>query len=253
MTTTNSDKFHFNDFTHSHYAELVEIAKNNYRFCSFNDVDLKSRDGVVFWRHDIDFSMHESLNLAKIETDAGIKSTFFLLLHGEYYNLFELSITKLVREIIALGHHIGLHFDPVYYNIITEAELKMWLMYEKQILDKLFDIDIKVFSFHNPTPEILKFDNWDYSGMINTYSKEFKDNVAYCSDSNGYWRFKRLKDVLETEKPTKLQTLTHPEWWTQKVMSPKEKIWRAIDKRAEKNKEFYENSLTSYGRNLIDW
>jgi hypothetical protein len=36
-------------------------------------------------------------------------------------------------------------------------------------------------------------------------------------------------------------------------MSPKQKIWRSIEKRAEKNKEFYENALSAYGRNIIDW
>ena len=32
--------------------------------------------------------------------------------------------------------------------------------------------------------------------MINTYAKYFKENVEYCSDSNGYWRYKRLEDFL---------------------------------------------------------
>ena len=30
--------------------------------------------------------------------------------------------------------------------------------------------------------------------MINVYAKYFIENVEYCSDSDGYWRHKRLED-----------------------------------------------------------
>ena len=47
--------------------------------------------------------------------------------------------------------------------------------------------------------------------MINAYAKYFKDNVEYCSDSNGYWRHQRLENFLNN-KHDKIQVLTHPVW-----------------------------------------
>jgi hypothetical protein len=41
----------------------------------------------------------------------------------------------------------------------------------------------------------------------------FRQEVGYCSDSNGYWRVRRLEDVLREAKDERLQVLTHAEWW----------------------------------------
>lgn len=249
----NSIKYNFSDFTHEHYREVLIEAKKNYEFIGYNSLEFNNESPVILCRHDVDLSMQEALNLARIENSLNIKATYFLLPHSEFYNLYEKSITVLVKEIISLGHKIGLHFDPIYYEVNSIDELEHWLTFEKEFLEKLFGVPVNVFSFHNPTEKILKFDSYSYSGMVNTYASEIKANFEYCSDSNGYWRFKRMFDVISIEKPKKLQILTHPEWWTKVIMSPKQKIWRCIEKRSEKNKEFYENALSAYGRNVIDW
>lgn len=249
----NQIKYRFDDFTHEHYKKLLLHANENYRFINYNKNCLIGQQGVILWRHDVDFSIHEALNLAKIENSMGVQSTFFLLLHSDFYNLLEESVSFIVREIIKLGHYIGLHFDPTFYNIEESNDLDKWLQFEKEILQSIFSTKINVFSFHNPTDNILKFDKLEYGGMINTYSDLIKKNFFYCSDSNGYWRYNRLCDVLTEQKPTSLQILTHPEWWTEKIMSPKEKVWRCADKRAEKVKKNYEESVRLFGRDVIDW
>lgn len=249
----NKNKYHFEDFTHAHYTSLLESVAAQYQCSYYNDEIISTRDKIVLWRHDVDFSMHEALNLARLEKQAGVKATYFLLPHSEFYNLLEHSITALVREIIGLGHEIGLHFDPSYYTISSKNELEEKIALEKNLLENIFDVKINVFSFHNPTEAILKFDEWKYAGLINTYAKDIKENITYCSDSNGYWRHSRMADVINNTDTNKLQALTHPEWWTEKIMSPKEKIWRCIDKRAEKNKVFYKDSIEKYNRSVIDW
>ncbi len=40
-------------------------------------------------RHDVDFSVDRALELAKIENNYGISSTYFFLLHSDFYNIFE--------------------------------------------------------------------------------------------------------------------------------------------------------------------
>jgi hypothetical protein len=69
--------------------------------------------------------------------------------------------------------------------------------------------------------------------LLNTYGEYFRKKVFYCSDSNGHWRFKRLKDVLEDtpENVPRLQVLTHPVWWTEESMSPKKRFAKCIKGR----------------------
>lgn len=52
--------------------------------------------------------------------------------------------------------------------------------------------------------------------------------MKYCSDSNGYWRYERMMNVIKESQSEHLHLLTHPEWWTEDVMSPWEKYKDAV-------------------------
>jgi hypothetical protein len=247
----NSTIYKFCDFTHNEYEELLILAKKNFKFCNYKSIDNFNRS--IVWRHDVDFSMHEAYNLAIIEHRHGISATYFLMMHSEYYNLFEKEISDLVKKILSLGHEIGLHFDSHYYGIFNEADLEKYLLFEKNLISHYFNKDIDVFSFHNTTDFTMSCIEWEYAGLINTYAKRFQSEFDYCSDSNGFWRFNRLKDVLAVKEGRSLQVLTHPEWWTHKVMSPKEKIDRCILGRTKKNQKLYAETLIKFQRENIDW
>ena len=49
----------------------------------------------------------------------------------------------------------------------------------------------------------------------------------YVSDSNGYWRFRRLDAVLADADVERLHVLTHPEWWPPEPMSPRARLERS--------------------------
>jgi len=241
--------FYIEDFTEENYKRLLKIAKQKYSFITYGDIkeDLGS---VVIWRHDIDYSVHRAYKLALIETELHVKSTFFLYLHSSMYNLLEREITTLTKEIIKLGHNIGLHFEPAHYNLtIGDTDgLKMYLNYEKKILENLFETDIEVFSFHNPDAGgWMAFEDFDVCGMVNTYSRYLKDNYCYCSDSDGYWRYNRLEDVLSGDHK-KLHILLHPEWWTPDKMTPRERVRRCIDGRSKKCYLLYDKNMENMGR-----
>lgn len=248
----NSDTYYFSDFTRKHYKEILMAAKENYTFIGYSEA-LQTEKQSVLWRHDVDMSMTDALEIARIENQLGIRSTFFILLHSEFYNLLENSVKKEVEEIIALGHTIGLHFDYSYYDEKGVEALEAKIRMEAQILEHIFKIRIKSFAFHNPTPDALLFDAYSYAGLINTYAKEFKTKFSYCSDSNGYWRHKRMYDVVKIDRPYFLQALTHPVWWTEKILSPREKILNCINTKAAIVLNDYSALLEAAGRYIIDW
>ena len=49
-------------------------------------------------RHDIDFAPRHSLEMAELEHAAGVTSTFFVLVDGQFYNPFEPEITRHVAS-----------------------------------------------------------------------------------------------------------------------------------------------------------
>ena len=204
----------------------------------------------VLWRHDVDFSPHRALRLAQIEAASGVRSTYFFLLHCEFYNLLEHSVRDVVIEIVALGHNLGLHFDLAFHGLAcSKAECEQALTFERDVLERVFSVPVPAFSFHNPdTGNALGFADDVLGGMVNTYGRSLKERYRYVSDSNGYWRFARLQDVLEEPASTPLHVLTHPGWWTPSVMSPRDRISRCIDGRATRMHLFYDDLLNRYGR-----
>jgi hypothetical protein len=246
----NSIAYNFSDFTWDSYRELLRLAKKEYSFENYST--WHSNEKFVIWRHDVDFSMHSALNLARIENCEGVKTTYFLLLHSEFYNLLEKEISDLVFNIIDLGHNIGLHFDSSFYNITDINEFEEKLVLERKILESIYGVDVHAFSFHNPSSYDLSLKNEQYGGMYNTYSHVFQNEISYCSDSNGYWRHKRLYDFL-INKHSCMQVLTHPEWWQEYVMSPNEKVKKCIEGRSVNTYKFYLKTLEKHNRENIDW
>lgn len=250
----NKTIYNFEDFTHLEYEKLLVDALSYYKFIGYNNIELATEESFILLRHDVDMSVHEALDLARIENKLGIKATYFLLFHSDFYNLLEKEIVDLVREIIDLGHEIGLHFDSHFYEIDKEEQLEEYLIFEKNILEKVFGQKLNVFSFHNTNEFVLSCKKESYGGMVNTYAAFYQDKnqIAYCSDSFGYWRFERLKELIQERKHKKLQVLTHPEWWTNKVLSPKERIYRTINGRQQKTTDKYHSFLAKYGYEPIE-
>jgi hypothetical protein len=234
------------DFTLTHYRELCQLAVRRYPITGYDSIPWGKR--FVLWRHDIDISLNRGLRLSKIEHAIGIKATYFLNPHSEFYNLAEASQHAIVKEILSLGHDIGLHIDVGFFGEISESQLSDVIGREADYLYWLFGVMPVAFSFHNPVASTLKFEADTYGGLLNCYSKRFKTEVPYCSDSNGYWRFRRLHDVLNEAKDPCLQVLTHPGWWQDKPMPPRQRIFRSASGRAAGIMRTYDEGLSQHGR-----
>lgn len=242
----------FADFTETEFRNLLRLAKANWPFASFTEYRRPGRR--CLWRHDVDNSMHRAYRIACIEAEEGLCATYFVSLHDRFYNCLEDDVAYRVRAIRDLGHQIGLHFDPCFYEgrLDTEAALERWLGLERHMLEAFFDTEVKAFSFHNPTVSAWARANLEeVAGMVNASSQFIRDHYGYCSDSNGYWRFRRLRDVLEAATDEKLHVLTHPIWWTPEPMSPRDRVSRCIDGRAARQHREYDHFLAQHGRKNV--
>jgi hypothetical protein len=224
------------DFTEAEYDRLVRLAAEHYRFISFQEWH-DAPPHTVLWRHDLDFSVHRALALARIEARAGVRATYFLNLHSAYYNALERDVAERVREILTLGHELGLHFDPTFDATRAPGDT---IASERRLLEDVFAVPVRAFSLHNPVVAGWNGDADEVDGMVNAYGSGVRARFAYVSDSHGVWRHRRLHDVLDEAGDERLHVLTHPEWWVPEPMTPRERVSRAIDGRAARTHERYD-------------
>ena len=234
------------DFTYSNYRELLKMAKSGWKICDYRNIDWGEK--FIVWRHDVDYSLNCSLKLAKVEQEVGVKATYFINPHSEFYNIAELSQHRMMKEILSYGHDLGLHFDAAFHEIKSEKDLHILVAKESSYLESLFGVKPIAFSFHNPVSENLASEADEYGGLKNCYSKRFKGEVGYCSDSNGYWRFRRLYEVLKERNDARLQVLTHPGWWQDEPAPPRQRIFRIAYGRAVATMDLYDRGLDHHRR-----
>jgi len=234
-------------FTEAGYRDLVRLARSRFAFASFRDYRTAPPQSVL-WRHDLDFSVHRALACARIEADEDARATYFLLLHSTFYNALEEGIVRRMREILDLGHELGLHFDPAFDGGRGPDEA---LVRERALVEDLLGHEVTAFSLHNPDVAGWADDRDEIAGMTNTYGAYLSEHYGYASDSNGYWRFKPLEDVLSGGEHDRLQVLTHPEWWVPEPMSPRDRVTRAIDGRAEFQHARYDGIMTAMRRENV--
>lgn len=246
-----SQEYIFTDFTFTNYKKLLLIAQKKYKFKLFTD-DFENGDKIIILRHDLEFSVPHALRMAQIEYDLGIRSTYFVQIHSEFYNILDESNYQSIKVIMEMGHEIGLHFDTHFWNINSENLLGKYIKLDKSTLERYFDIKIRAFSFHNTNQFTLRCEKEYYAGLINVYSRKYKMEVGYCSDSTGYWRYERLEDRLRAAKDLSLQILTHDAMWQDKVLSPRQRIFKVIDERADYLKKYYDATLKKFSAKNID-
>lgn len=225
------DKYNFSDFTLKNYRRLLRIAKKKYKFRFFEKKNIA--EPHLLLRHDLDHSIDAAHKMALIEKEEGVVATYQILLHSEMYSIFEKKTLELLKSIISYGHRLALHFDPTFYEISSRESLLEKIYFEKGILETLLNVKIKDISFHSP--DALGFINWQedsFHSMLNSYSEYFSERYEYVSDSNGYWRHKRLEDVL-LNSSRNLQVLVHPIWWHDEVLAPRDRIQYWIDYRSK--------------------
>ena len=174
------------DFTTDQYRKLLRLAQVNYQFVSCENIPFGER--FILWRHDCDYSLNRAFKLAEIEAQEGVRSTYFINPHCEFYNILEIGQAKLVEQILEMGHSLGLHFDAGFYKTSSEAELEEQITSEATLMERFFGSKLFAFSFHNPHEALLAYEEDSYGGLLNCYSRKFKEEIPYCSDSNGYWR-----------------------------------------------------------------
>ncbi len=233
---------HACDFSYLHYIETLTEIKKNHNFTNFRN----SSSNDIILRHDVDSSLELALKIAKIENDLSISSTFFILFHSELYNPFSPSSSKIISQILRLGHDIGVHYNE---SLISQIKKKPSDVIKNEIeaLEEHFETSISVISAHDPS--ISKKLEIDLpNGVVDAYSEKYTVQRKYLSDSVQHWREGCFcKHYKNTDS---MQVLTHPIWWTKDNKGWEEIMKSFMVEECDNRKYQVENDVEKYKKYL---
>ena len=207
-------------FTHARYEDLLTAGKEaGYCFGPFDSLPPPSDPRPwCLLRHDCDNDLAASFDLAQLEHRHGIVSTWFVMLRSPMYNMLSPPFARLIRDILSLGHRLGLHFDE---HGIADKSVRECVNSERRILSEEFGVAVDAVSFHRPSRRVL--DGSIRLDCVNTYSAEDLAGFHYYSDSRMELREGCPSLLLRERRHRRLQLLIHPEWWTPQDCSLREK------------------------------
>ena len=202
------------NFTYSGYELLLKCIRNSgYTLTPFRDAETIINPKAII-RHDVDLSPEKALRIAALEHYLGVKATYFFLLGSEWYNLLSADSLRCMKEILSMGHEIGLHFDASQYAGKPLQEIEWQLIHDIRLLDEITGAKVKSVSWHIPVDELLgkKLPMLESLGIKNAYDPEYFSGYKYLSDSMMRWRDNPFEYMDTTQYPN-IQVLTHPVWY----------------------------------------
>ena len=224
---------HATAFTYRNYQRTLQrFLDAGYSFAAFDEADdrMASGDPFVLLRHDVDIDLERAVRMGEAEVELGIRSTFFLLLRTDHYNVFSDRGTELVTRLLGMGHHLGLHFDCAAYPLAESAcEYAVACAQEARMLASWFRRDVPIVSFHRPSALVLTGDPALSAPLPHTYMEEFTRRMRYMSDSRGRWRDGDPTQSPEFAARKPFHLLVHPIWWNERPTGPYESLLRFVD------------------------
>ena len=197
------------DFSLAHYRELLEAAKSGgYRPAAFDDAP---EPGDLFIRHDVDLSLQAAVELAEVEAEEGVWSTWCLMTRSSFYNLASSEGEETIARLRELGGRIAHH--AVWPDID---------------LDERFEA---VVSWHNPDLDYLTL---PLEGARNAMSPTWFDPEHFRSDSNGRWGYRGHVHACPHEELAEggaewLHLIIHPEIWVYEGATMRETMESFLD------------------------
>ena len=240
------------DFTFAKFRELCDVISNTgYELLTIKEYlqGNNEQERFVILRHDIDVKPERGLEMAEIEKEYGVRSTYYIRMTEEVFK------PLIIRKIAEMGHEIGYHYetlDKAKGNKTKAIEIF------KQELNKLREVcTVDTICAHGnsltPWDNRSLWDNYnfeDYGIIGEAYLSINFENILYLSDTGLNWSnrykvkdivynsnsnvlsgIKSTDDVIELLKQKKVNhicLLSHASWVDSFGVWVKELVWRKV-------------------------
>ncbi len=196
-------------FTYYEHKKFLENIHKKYKIHKLKDWN--SEPGIIL-RYDVDFSLEAARNIAEIQEEIGIRSSFFIRLTSSFYNPMSIENREILKYLTKNDFEVGLHFDPSVYKVASHHELLTKLKQEFSILESITDQNLESVSLHNPsvTGEYPIFAEYK-----NAYSDLIFNKDIYLSDSRMKFRMDPYEFIQRADDNV-LQIVFHPSHFTKR-------------------------------------
>lgn len=168
------------------------------------------KDCGVILRRDVDLEVAAAHRMSLLEEKYGLRASYLIMTTNHAYNPASPQNRALLRDMVARGFDIGLHFDPFVYGDVSDAEIQRHAEDEAAFLTAACGASVTSVSIHNPSfhgkyPMLQRF--------VNAYSPALFEPDRYWSDSLMRPR-KDLWSFVTAASERLLQVLMHPFHYT---------------------------------------
>ena len=205
------------DFTLSTYRQLLSaIIKGGYSIVTFEDwCDNKAHGRYVILRHDVDLNANNSLVVAQIEAEMGIRASYYFRV------IPQSNIPSVIMEIADLGHEIGYHYEDL--SLFKGDRDKSIEHFERQLTYFRQFYPVRTICMHGSPAS--KWDNRDLWKTFNytdfgivgepyfdllSSENERAGNLLYLTDTGRMWDGDKynVRDKIRTNKRIGSQSQT---------------------------------------------
>jgi ubiquinone/menaquinone biosynthesis C-methylase UbiE len=243
------------DFTYTYYRRLLDIAKANFELHCFNEaheaMNRHAGKPVLLLRHDIDIDLNIALEMAVIEHEMNVRSTYMVMLNAPCYDINTEESKAILQQLMLMGHEVALHFDIDKNKRdnpkLTIDDVESEISNDLKQLELIINRPVSSISFHRPIPQFLN-GPFKIASVVNAYSKQLM--AWYLSDSAGRWRDGEPLPKLLNPTANILQLLIHPIWWGASHIAGPERLEAYFKNRTagwtRKETEAFDNAMQGH-------
>lgn len=226
------------DFTLIKYRKLLEALNNhNYSFQTFQEFLISPKEKCIILRHDVDLLPKNSLRFAKMQSELGIRGTYYFRAVPESWD------ELIIKEIASLGHEIGYHYE----NLTTcKGNLEKGILdFNKNLAALRNLVPVSTICMHGSpmskydSKDLWKQYNYKEYGIIGEpyFDINFND-VYYLTDTGRRWdgekvsvrdrvesnfelSFHSTQEIIESvnknKLPNRIMFTFHPQRWNSNI------------------------------------
>jgi len=232
------------DFSPAGYRMLLTgLLSRGYEVRRFQSAD-PGRQHLIL-RHDVDLWPEVVRVIGRVEAELGVSAVYFFLTDSPLYEISSQSVRSAIRDLVGMGHEIGLHFDAKRHADDT-ATLDSAASAACALLEAVSGQPVETVSFHRPSRSFLA-SAAPIAGRVHAYQPRFFKEMDYCSDSRGGWRHGPPLERDAVQKGRALQLLTHPIWWVHEDgCGPEAALARLVAAKGDAIKPAIAETVTGY-------
>ncbi|MBK8096861.1 MAG: hypothetical protein IPK26_07130 [Planctomycetes bacterium] len=191
-----------------HYRHLLQVARDRYWLPLVKEVarGLPDRPFCLI-RHDVDITPWAALRMAELEAEEGVRTTYYYRLHAPFYNLMDGAVLDSVQAVAAMGHEVGLHYEPGFF-LDRGMDPVAGTRSDIRTFEELVGFRTHTIAQHQPAAgPVLGDISADHPCA---YQPALVRAIPYFGDSGFHWREGCVCTKFAHER---LHTLIHPHSW----------------------------------------